>query len=128
MWIVQVNATSEVVWERLVGPADEQRRGRAIVSLTDGGVAVAGDAQLGSHRGLRVARFAANGTLVWEHAYGGEGVNESSVARGLARTHDSGLVLVGSTTAKGQGKTNVWILRLDDDGRLLWDRVFGSAD
>jgi len=125
LWVVRVDAAGEVVWECLRGPADEERRGRAIVSLADGSVVVAGDALHDGHRGLRVVRLAADGTIAWERGYGGE--LEYNVARGLARTNDGGLVLVGSTTAKGPGKTNVWILRLDSDGRLLWDRVFGAG-
>jgi hypothetical protein len=45
---------------------------------------------------------------------------------GLAATHDGGLVIVGST-ANGPGKTNVWIVRFDLDGNVVWQRVFGSS-
>ena len=126
LWVVRVDMAGEVAWERLHGRADEERRGRAIVPLPDGGVAVAGDALRDGRRGLRVVRLVADGTVAWERPYGG-GKHEYDVARGLAQTSDGGLVLVGLTTAKGPGKTNVWIMRLDGDGRLLWDRVFGSA-
>ncbi|MBA3805826.1 MAG: hypothetical protein H0X14_08975, partial [Acidobacteria bacterium] len=44
MWVVRVDAAGEVVWERLLGPSDEEQRGRAIVLLADGDVVVAGDA------------------------------------------------------------------------------------
>jgi hypothetical protein len=108
----------------LLGPPEEERRGRAIVALSDGGVAVAGAALRDDRRGLRVARLAADGRLVWEHAYGGDNYD---VASGLAATADGGLVLVGSTMSKGPGKSNIWVLRLDTDGRVLWDRVFGTA-
>jgi hypothetical protein len=62
--------------------------------------------------------------VLWERSFGGAG---DDVARGLARTADGGLVVVGSTTTRGVGKTNVWILRLAGDGALVWDRVFGTA-
>lgn len=126
LWVVQVDAKGEVVWERLLGPAEEERRGRAIVSLANGCVVVAGDAVRDSERSLRLACLAADGAVVWERSYGG-GERAQDIARGLACTADSGLVLVGSTMTKGPGKTNVWILRLDAEGRLLWDRAFGGA-
>jgi hypothetical protein len=44
---------------------------------------------------------------------------------GLAATHDGGLIMVGST-AGGPGKTNVWIVRLDPNGDVRWQRVFGT--
>jgi hypothetical protein len=38
---------------------------------------------------------------------------------------DGGLVVVGSTP-QGPGKTNVWIVRLDPGGEVVWQRVFGA--
>jgi hypothetical protein len=124
MWVVRLSGSGEVLWENLLGRADEVQYGAAIVALADGGFAVAGAAQRDDHRGLRVARLAGDGKVIWEHSYGGEGRDE---ATGLASTTDGGFVLVGSTMSKGPGKTNVWILRLDRDGRIVWDRVFGTA-
>jgi hypothetical protein len=127
LWVVRLNAAGDVAWERLLGNPGEERRGRAIAALADGGLAVAGDALAGGHRGLRVARLAGDGTVRWEHSYGGDG---DAVARGLAATPDGGLVVVGSTTEKrpgAAGKTNAWILRLDGDGHVVWDRAYGTA-
>lgn len=124
IWVVRMTTSGAVAWERLLGPPDEERRGRAIVALADGGVAVAGEALRDNRRGLRVARLAADGEVAWEHAYGGD---KYDVATGLAATADGGLVLVGATMSKGPGKTNIWVLRLDREGRVLWDRVFGTA-
>jgi hypothetical protein len=113
-----------------------------VVALPEGGVVVAGDALGASDRSFRaqrakvpaggpadqrsiqVARLAPDGTPLWERAFGGV---RWDVARGLTSTGDGGLVVVGSTMSKGPGKTNVWILRLDGEGRLRWDRAFGSA-
>lgn len=125
LWVVRVDPAGEVAWERLLGSADENVRGRAVVLLADGGVVVAGDAPRAGGRGVRVVRLAADGTTAWECALGG--LHEHSLAGGLAPTNDGGLVLVGSTTAQGPGKTNAWILRLDGDGRRLWERVFDLA-
>ena len=125
MWVIRVDRSGDVVWDQRIGSPGEVRLGSAIVALPDGGFAVAGSAtQHDDHRGLRLARLAADGTLQWERAYGGEQRDE---AHGLARTPDGGFILVGSTMSRGAGKTNVWILRLDPDGTLLWDRVFGTA-
>lgn len=125
LWVVRVDTAGEVAWERFLGPVDEDRRGRAIAPLADGGVVVAGDALRDGRRSLRVVHLAVDGTVVWERAYGGE--REYDVARGIARTEDDGLVVVGSTKSKELGKTNAWVLRLDGDRSLQWDRVFGSA-
>jgi len=128
MWVVRLSGSGEVVWDKLIGAPGETRLGEAIVALPDGGFAVAGSATRDlDKRSLRLARLTSDGTLMWERSYGGEQHDE---ATGLAATADGGFVLVGSTTAKrpgADGKTNVWILKLDRDGTVLWDRAFGTA-
>jgi hypothetical protein len=55
-----------------------------------------------------------------QRAYG-----DGELVTGLTATRDGGLVLVGSTT-HGAGKTNVWVVRLDPKGDVVWQRVFGA--
>ena len=123
-WVARLNGSGEVVWEKLIGDPGEARLGTAVVVLPDGGFAVAGASQREGRWVGRLARLTGDGTLLWEHSYGGE---KDDIVRGLARTAESGFVLVGSTMSRGAGKTNVWILKLDGNGVLLWDRVFGTA-
>ena len=118
LWVTRLGADGSARWERLLGDEREEHRGRAVALLADGGIAVAGDAARGGRRGVRVARLGADGTTVWEKAFG-EG--EQDVALGLAATADGGLVVVGSTL---DGKTQGRIRRLDGAGDLLWTRAF----
>lgn len=123
-WVVRLNGAGDVVWDKLLGDPGEVRLGTAVVALPDGGFAVAGAAQRDGRRALRLTRLTGDGTVLWERAYGGEKRDE---ATGLAAAPDGGFVLVGSTMSRGAGKTNVWILKLDGSGALVWDRVFGTA-
>ena len=105
-------------WERLLGDEGEEHRGRAVALLADGDLAVAGDAARGGRRGIRVARLGADGTTLWEQAFGD---GEQDIALGLAATADGGLVVVGSTL---EGKTRGRVRRLDPGGELVWSRTF----
>jgi len=125
IWIAKLTGADRVAWQQTRGTPDEECRGRAIAALPDGGVVVAGDALRDGARGLRLARIGPDGAMIWERALGD--VTGQDVARGVAPTADGGFVVVGSTSRKGAGKTNVWILKLDADGRRVWDRAFGTA-
>jgi hypothetical protein len=125
-WVLRLDSAGHPLWDRLLGPDDEEQRGRAVAALADGGVLVAGDGFRDGRRGLRVARLAADGSAAWERRYGG-GERAQDVAHGIACAADGGFVLVGSTMSKGPGKTNAWVLRLDGGGGLVWDRAFGES-
>jgi hypothetical protein len=59
--------------------------------------------------------------LVWEKSYGGAGDDRAFYA---AKTGDSGYLLVGSTTSIFPGKTVGWMVRIDPDGNMLWNKTF----
>jgi hypothetical protein len=123
LWVVRLNAKGHVEWERQVGSAAEERRGRAIAPLAND-IAVAGDARRGQNWIACVARLGFNGEFLWERFYGAEG--RQILTRGMAATGNGGLVLVGGTTTSHPSKTNVWILRVDADGCQMWERIFAA--
>jgi hypothetical protein len=74
-----------------------------------------------------VWRIGDEGSPRWDQSYQGSGSGTAfEIVNGIDASSDGSLVLVGSTT-RGPGKTNVWIVRLAADGKVLWQRVYGSA-
>lgn len=123
LWLLRLDAKGSVIWEHL--PADATvEAGHAVAMLPDGGVAVAGDSLKGlADRDARVWRFRADGTLLWRKSYGGDA---QDLARGIARLADGSLVVAGSTMSRGAGKTDLWVLRLSEDGELSAQETFGD--
>lgn len=123
IWLARVGAAGALAWERELDGAPAAWRARAVAVLPDGGFAVVGEAAPSTGRGApHVWRLAADGNARWDRSYGGP---DGEQVTGIAATRDGGLVVVGST-ARGPGKTNVWVLRLDASGGVVWQRVFGS--
>jgi hypothetical protein len=123
VWLARADAAGKLAWERTLDGKPAAWRARAAAALPDGGFAVAGEtAAPTGQRAPHVWRLAADGAVQWQRAYGGP---DGEMVTGLAATGDGGLVMVGST-AGGPGKTNVWIVRLDPDGAVRWQRVFGA--
>lgn len=127
IWLAQVDAAGEVTWERTLGAAPSQARARAATALPDG-YAVAGrmitpDGERTPH----VWRLDNDGAPRWDQSYPGpDGGHAGELATGIDATGDGGLIMVGSTQ-HGPGKTNVWVVRLAPDGKVVWQRVFGAA-
>jgi hypothetical protein len=66
-----------------------------------------------------------DGNTVWDKTFGGskdDGLNS------LIQTSDNGYAVVGSTSSKGKGKYDAWVIKLDDKGNMEWDKTFGGND
>jgi len=127
VWLALLDNAGAVRWERAITAGAENARGWAAVGLADG-YAIAGEtATTDGTRTPHVWRLGRDGATRWDQRYqGADGEPAFEIANGIAGAQDGGLVIVGSTTL-GAGKTNVWIVRLDPDGRIVWQRTFGSA-
>ena len=121
----RLDARGASQWPRLRGTDEEERRGRAVAALADGGIAVVSDALSHGVRAFHVARLDGAGTLQWERRYG-SGERAQDVAHGVAATADGGMVVVGSTLSGASRKRCAWLLRLESDGMLRWQRVYAA--
>ncbi len=66
---------------------------------------------------------AVDAQLTWQRTYGGFG---SDQALAVVATADSGYVLVGSTGSFGSGGGDVYLVRVDSAGSLVWSTTFGG--
>jgi hypothetical protein len=61
--------------------------------------------------------------LGWCHTFGGQ---QDEVCYSMVQTTDNGFVLCGYTESKGAGEKDVYLLKTDIVGNLLWERTFGG--
>ncbi len=65
-------------------------------------------------------QIAKGSTLVWEKTFGGTGDDRAF----YATTANNGYLIVGSSTSFMQGKTVACIVRLDSDGKQIWNHTY----
>ena len=65
------------------------------------------------------------GGVVWESSYGG-GHNDNPCS--VQQTSDGGYVVAGGTHSFDRDNYDFWILKLDSDGDVAWEKVFGGND
>lgn len=124
-WVLRLDGAGNVVWERTFG-GTEKDAPLSVVRLSEGGFAVAGEAQSkgAGGRGFWVLRLDGAGNTVWERTFGGA---EDDVARPVVALADGGLAVAGYTKSKGAGESDAWVLRLDGAANVVWERTFGGA-
>lgn len=76
-------------------------------------------------------KIASSGELVWEKSFGGSEIDE---ARCITNTFDGNFVIVGDTRsadkdiANNNGGADIWILKIDTNGNIIWEKTFGGTD
>ncbi len=126
MCLLKLRTDRTVVWETTYGGSgnDEARAGQ---QTTDGGYIMAGMTESFGEGGkdVWVAKIDTDATVItWQKTYGGTLDDE---ARSVRQTSDGGYFVAGSTSSFGEGGSDIWVLRLDPDGDILWQKTYGGA-
>jgi len=64
-------------------------------------------------------------TLKFAQTIGGEGCD---VAYDIVEASDGGYVIAGATSSKGNGSWDVYLVKVDTLGAVVWDTTYGGAD
>lgn len=70
-----------------------------------------------------VCSFAQSPGLNWAQTFGGPNNDE---AYDIIKTRDGGYAVCGMTESKGMGGKDAWVIKLDPQGKLEWDKTFGD--
>lgn len=137
-WGHKLDANGDMVWRRYFGGTNNDRAYQ-VVEAEDGGILLVGasesndfditDAQ-GSYDFWAV-RIDSSGNLLWEQSYGG---TEIDIAYAATKTQDGGYLLAGDSRSTDlditdpNGNADVWLVKIDDQGNLLWQKNLGGSN
>jgi predicted secreted protein len=65
------------------------------------------------------------GRKQWDRTYGG---SKWDVATSVTPAQGGGYMVAGITQSKGAGDTDMWVLKIDDQGRNQWDQTYGGSN
>jgi hypothetical protein len=124
-WIVRLDQDGNALWNRTY---NENFGGefRYVTDLDDGFLIVGNTfTTLGSTNGY-VLKIDNNGNPIWNITLQANcGVNKLFSAAKI----QGGFVLVGLTQQTGNGNSKVWLVKIDSEGNVIWNKSYGdSAD
>jgi len=100
---------------------------RAISQTDDQGFVVAGETW-SKGAGLAdvwIIKIDQKGDMQWDRTFGG---SKQDRARAVKQTDDGGYIVGGVKDAEGVRNEDGWVMKLNADGKIQWDKVFISSE
>lgn len=122
--LLKIDSLGNPEWTQTYGGVSADLALSAVKTL-DGGYALAGPTSSYGSGGqdfwlVKTDQF---GTMEWYKTFGG--INDEQ-ARYVIQTNDGGYAVFGSTTSKGAGDRDFWLVKTDSNGNAEWDQTFGG--
>lgn len=124
--VVKLDIRGNLVWDNTFG-GSENDEARSIIQTDDGGYAVAGFTVLEDtgDRDVWVIKLDKEGNKIWDKTLGG---TSEDWANSIIQNKNGNYMVAGWTKSMGAGNTDVWIVKLDKRGNLIWDKTFGGSE
>lgn len=134
---LNANAQSpSIEWQKCFGGTGHDN-GNSIKKTSDGGFIIAGsttsvNGDVTLNKGgtdVWIIKINSIGTIEWQKTFGGSGNDR---AESIVQTSDGDYVFAGSTNSNNgdvsgnQGSADFWVVKIDSEGILLWQKTFGS--
>lgn len=135
-WVIKVDEAGAIEWEKTFGGTNDEYF-RDVLVVPDGYIAVghsaSSDGDLTQNAGdsdFWIAKILTNGSIAWSKTYGGsdedrlfavEPKGTGFVAFGDTRSNDGDV-------SNNAGLRDFWVMNVNSDGNLEWQRSFGGTD
>ena len=136
-WIVKVDGNGNLLWERSFGGSGIEIS-YDIAKTLDGSYVITGntfsaDGDVSKSNGesdFWLVKVNDTGSIVWEQTYGGSGFD---AAQAVIASKDEGYFVVGNSKSSDKdtnvnyGENDIWIIKTDEAGNLVWQKSFGGS-
>ncbi|MCV9928273.1 T9SS type B sorting domain-containing protein [Flavobacterium sp. LS1R49] len=139
-WVVKLDVNRNIVWDKTYGGSGVDRL-RTIIQTDDGGYLMGGEStsnisgdKTENRKGtidIWLIKIDAFGAIMWQKTIGGD---KSSSISSIIKTTDHNYAIAASSTSSisgdktqnSKGISDYWILKIDQNGAIIWQNTIGG--
>jgi hypothetical protein len=97
-----------------------------VMATSDGGYLLVGETRTvyAGDSDVYIVKTDAQGNILWTKQYGG---THPDYPNNIVATTDGNFLVVGFTESYGAGAMDIWLLKIDPSGNLLWQKTYGTS-
>ncbi|MDQ0068186.1 T9SS type A sorting domain-containing protein [Chryseobacterium lathyri] len=134
IWVIRINEFGDELWQKTLGSISDEEA-KSVIQSTDLGFFVAGNVQNSAKgygsKDVLIVKLDKNGKELSQSILGGKGLDE---VEKIIPTRDGGVLLGiysrsnlgGSKKTENFGEGDFWIIKLNKDGKIEWEKDFGG--
>ena len=125
IYLIKINDQGDTLWTKTYG-GNNQDLLRALHQTADGGyILVSETLSFGAgNADVYLIKTDSLGNLIWTRTYGGSSADYGYSVR---QTTDGGYIIAGYTQSFGSGNTDVYLIKADSLGNLMWTKTYGGS-
>src|SRR3989338_8134247 len=123
--VLKLNSDGRIAWQKTYGGTKSDSASSIQQTSDEGYIVVGNTYSFGTGSGdFWILKLNSYGTVAWQKTYG---VTSYDYASSIQQTSDEGYIVVGNTYSFGTGSGDFWILKLNSDGTVAWQKTYGGT-
>jgi len=125
IYLSRIDNIGNIIMERYYGTKNSENGYDIIKSKNDNIYYILGNSEnLDNLTDIYLIKINSKGDIIWDKKIGGKGLDTGI---SMIENENKELILIGTTESKGKGMSDIIVLKIDENGRLIWESTFGGA-
>jgi len=137
-WLLKTNSCGDTIWDNSLDASNafEFNNGESVEKTNEGGYLIAGTRTIQNqnvddnssvsseafHKDAWMIKTDEDGNILWSDMFIRQG---NSKGRWAQQTQDGGCIFVGSIESNGTNEMDLWLIKTDAQGKIVWEKIFG---
>jgi hypothetical protein len=125
IWLIKTDANGDKLWDKIFSGALTFQL-PSVQQTKDNGYIICGTTETSEfYSVIWLIRTDVDGNEIWDKTY----VNEDEASgSSTQQTADGGYIVCGSYQIHSKSETDIWLIKTDADGNMLWDKTLSAGD